>query len=367
MPTELELFRDSAMAFIAESIDSNLACPAFGVILSPELHEPARRWQHHMFESGWAGLYWPAEFGGQGLTRAHDAIWHEECARARVAPYLNLQGIVLAGEAIMRSGTQAQKERYLRSTLSGDTLWCQLFSEPGAGSDLASLQSRATEDGGNYMLSGQKVWSSNAQFAQMGILLARTHPEAPRHRGISFFLLDMSLPGIDIRPLRQITGEEEFCEVFFDDVSMPSRALLGPENEGWRVAMEVLSDERGSVGASGVITLEHKLAEIAALAFDSEAHSDGLAQLLGQGQALKALLNRLGSEPAMAPVAKLARTEVDTRAEALAATLRGPDAMLSSEATDRFLYAPGMRIAGGTSEIQRNLIGERLLGLPREP
>lgn len=366
--TDLDEFRGQIAAHLNAERAAGHACPAFGAILPPHLHPEALQWQGRLAETGHAGLHWPREYGGQGLSRAHSAVWYEECAKAEVAPYLNLQGIVLAGEAVLRSGTEAQKERFLAPTLSGEILWCQLFSEPGAGSDLAGLQSRAVRDGDHYVLNGQKVWSSNGQFAEFGILMARTNPDLPKHRGISFFLLDMSLPGVDVRPLKQMTGDEEFCEVFFDDVEMPLEALLGPENEGWRVAMEVLGDERGSFGAAGVISLEQKLDGIAALApGDDPIATHNLAGLLGRGHALKAMLHRAADDPLMAPAAKVLRSELDVDANALAAGLRGPKAMLLDAETETFLYAPGMRIAGGSSEIQRNIIGERILGLPREP
>ncbi|MEM7276117.1 MAG: acyl-CoA dehydrogenase family protein, partial [Actinomycetota bacterium] len=360
--------RGEAGAFRAESRASGIAGPAFGAILPPGHHRPAVAWQRYLADQGWAGLHWPVANGGRGLSRAHTAVWFEECARARVAPYLNLQGLILAGEALLRSGTDAQRERFLRPTLTGEILWCQLFSEPGAGSDLAGLATAAVRDGDHWVLNGQKVWCSNGQFAQFGILLARTDPDARKHRGISFFCLDMTSPGVEVRPLRQMTGDEEFCEVFFDDVIVPADALLGPEHDGWRVAMEVLGDERSSVGASGAIGLEQRLTELAAAgAGDDPLAVDELAGLLARGHALRALLDRRGDDVALAPAAKLLRTEVDLAATELTAAFRGADALLLDETTEQFLYAPGMRIAGGTSEIQRNIIGERLLGLPREP
>ena len=367
---DLDVFRDQVSAYLADAKETGIACDAFGAILPPKYHAEALAWQRHLAGTGYAGLHWPSEHGGQGLTRAHSAIWHEECARARVAPYVNLQGMILAAEAIMRSGTEEQQTRFLRPTSTAEILWCQLFSEPGAGSDLAGLGTRAVADGDRYVLNGQKVWCSNGQFAQYGILLARTDDDAPKHKGISFFLLDMTLPGIDVRPLRQMTGDQEFCEVFFDDVQMPADALLGPLHEGWRVAMEVLGDERGSFGAAGVISLEHKLDAVAQTMTELDADpvaSESLTKLLSKGHALRALLDRSGADVAMAPAAKLLRTEVDSETNMLSAALRGPRAMLWDDETETFLYAPGMRIAGGTSEIQRNIIGERLLGLPREP
>ena len=303
-----------------------------------------------------------------GLTPDHNVIWHEECAIAEVAPYLNLQGLVLAGEAILRSGTQLQKDRYLQPTLRNEILWCQLFSEPGAGSDLAGLQTSAVADGDQFVLNGQKVWSSNAQFAQFGILMARTGNDQPRHKGISFFLLDMALEGVEVRPIKQMTGDSEFCEVFFTDVSMSSDSLLGEANDGWGVAMSVLEDERSGAGAAGVISLGKRLEKMAenSSALD-DVRSEQLTQILNRGRALQSLMERRGGDPLIAPIAKLMNSELGYSEAQLNSLLQGAGAMLQSTATEDLLYSPGMRIAGGSSEIQRNIIGERILGLPREP
>jgi alkylation response protein AidB-like acyl-CoA dehydrogenase len=363
----VDAFRAEVATFLAAAAADGTACPAFGAILPPALHERARAWQGRIFEAGYAGLHWPRELGGQGLGREYAAVWSEECAKASVSPYLNLQGLVLAGEAIRRSGTPDQQRRFLRPTLSGEILWCQLFSEPNAGSDLASLQSSAVADGDDFVLDGQKVWCSNGQFAEFGILLARTDPDRRGHKGISFFLLDMSLPGIDVRPLKQMTGDAEFCEVFFDAVRMPSDALLGPLHGGWQVAMEVLQDERGSGGSAGLISLERRLDHLASLKTGDPVTTDALIDLITRGHALKAMLSRQGAGPATSSAAKLTRTELEVDAEDLEATMRGAEAMLDGSKTQRFLYSPGMKIAGGSSEIQRNIIGEQILGLPREP
>ncbi len=364
----LEAFRGTTAAFLQEAVAAGEACPAYGAILVPALHDHARRWQEFCFNHGWAGLHWPAEYGGRGLSRAHTGVWMEECERAGVAPYLNLQGIVLAGEAIMRTGTDAQRQQFLRPILTGEMLWCQLFSEPGNGSDLGGLTTAAVPDGSHFVLNGQKVWSSNAQFAEYGILMARTEPDAPKHRGISFFLLDMTLPGIEVRPIKQMTGDSEFCEVFFDDVAMPGDALLGERGGGWGVAMAVLEDERGGAGSSGVISLRKRLTKMIDAAGDAgPLGRQSLAELHARGNALAALMELHGADPRMAPVAKLANSELGYDEVATGASLRGAEAMLASDETEAFLYAPGMRIAGGTSEIQRNIIGERVLGLPREP
>jgi alkylation response protein AidB-like acyl-CoA dehydrogenase len=307
------------------------------------------------------------EYGGRGLSLAHNGVWIEECARAQVQPYLNLQGLVLAGEAILRSGTDEQRRRFLPPTLTGEVLWCQLFSEPGAGSDLTSLTTSAVRDGDRYLVTGTKVWSSNAQHAEFGILLARTDAAQRGHRGISFFLLDMATPGIEVRPIRQMTGDSEFCEVFLDGVVVPADALLGPENEGWRVGSEVLLDERGG-SAAGLVSLERRLDQLLRSLDGDPARRDALLRVYVRGQALRTMLMRGGpGGAAAASSAKLMRTELEFDIEVLLTSLRGADALLAGPATDRFLYAPGMRIAGGTSEIQRNIIGERVLGLPREP
>ena len=360
-----EDFRRDAAAFLADAVADDLHCPAFGAIMPPAVHDRARTWQRRMYDGGYAGLHWPADHGGRGLDRAYTAIWTEECAKAQVQPYLNLQGLILAGEAIMRRGTPDQQAAFLRPTLTGDILWCQLFSEPEAGSDLGGLLTTATRDGDRYFVNGQKVWCSNGQFAEYGILLARTDADEPGHRGISFFLLDMRLPGITVRPLSQMTGDQEFCEVFLDDVEVSTNALLGPEHGGWLVAMEVLQDERGSAGAAGLIALERRLDTLGQLNGDDDLLGDELMRLIARGHALRTLLLRSSADPAAASTSKLSRSELDFEVEGLTTTLRGAEAMLLDERTERFLYSPGMRIAGGTSEIQRNIIGERVLGLPR--
>ncbi len=363
--SDLESFRADAASFIASAVDADVACRAFGAILPPDLHDRARGWQRHMADHGFAALHWPVEVGGRGLTRAHTSVWAEECARAEVSPYLNLQGIVLAGEAILRSGTDAQRAHHLPPTATGEVLWCQLFSEPEAGSDLASLRTAAVADGDGFVVTGQKTWCSNGQLAERGILMARTG--GPGHRGISFFLVDMDLPGIEVRPLRQMTGDAEFTEVFMDEVRIPGDALLGPLDGGWGVGMGVLGDERGSSDASGLIGLDRRLARLASMAAGDPVERDRLAGVLMRGHALRSVLVRADGGPGAGSAAKLLRTELESDASRLAVDLAGAEGMLEGGPTTGFLYSPGMRIAGGSSEIQRNIIGERVLGLPREP
>lgn len=363
-------FRDAASAFIEQSVAAGIACPEFGAIMPPAMLEQARTWQQHCFAHGFTGIHWPAAHGGLGLGQAHAAAWSELCAVHQVAPYMNFQGYVLAGGAIIAFGTDDQKARWLRPTLAAETLWCQLFSEPGSGSDLVSLSTRADPDGdGGWIINGQKVWSSTAQFADMAILLARTNPDEPGHRGISFFLFDMRQDGVDVRPITQMTGDQEFCEVFLTDAHVGADGLLGELHTGWTVATSVLADERSSVGAAGV-AMRHRLAELAQRCSGGDGEPGLSARslaLLTTGHATEKMLARSGGAPLLGPLAKLALTEHQSASANLAVDQLGPGGMLGGAEIDAFLYAPGMRIAGGTSEIQRNLIGERLLGLPREP
>lgn len=362
----IEQFRDRAAEFIEDSVASGVACRSFGAIMPPAMHEHALRWQRHMFAHGWAGVAWPREFGGQGRPAEWAHVWAEECAQRQVAEYMNFQGFVLAGGAMLRFGTEEQKARYLQPTLAADLLWCQLFSEPGAGSDLSSLTTRAEASGDGWEVTGQKVWSSTAQLADVAILLARTDSDTPGHRGISFFLFDMDQPGVEVRPIKQMTGDHEFCEVFLDRARVRSDQLLGPLHGGWGVATSVLGDERAAVGAAG-IGLQQRLDDLASSIGDEPIPRDRVMQIRARGGALHRLLDRSGGDPMLGPLVKLAMTEIETARTTTVIDLLGADGIGTGDSQEAFLYAPGMRVAGGTSEIQRNLIGERLLGLPREP
>ncbi len=360
-------FRQRVIGFLDASIAEDIACPSFGAIMPPAMFERARAWQQHCFANGFAGIDWPTEYGGQGLSFDHAQAWNDECARRGVTAYMNFQGFILAGGAIRKYGTEEQKQRYLRATLAADILWCQLFSEPNSGSDLVSLGSRAEPTGDGWLVTGQKVWSSTAQLAQYAILLARTNPQEAGHRGISFFLFDMNSPGVDVRPLTQMTGDQEFCEVFLTDAPLAADDLLGPLHGGWTVATSVLADERSAVGAAG-IGLRRSLDQLVTPATtEDEVARDRLLDLTATGGALGQLLNRSAGNPLLGPLTKLGLTEIASRMTTFAVDTQGPAGMIDNDATEPFLYAPGMRVAGGTSEIQRNLIGERLLGLPREP
>lgn len=344
----------------------------YGAICPPDLVDEGLQWHRTIRDAGYAGLHWPEEYGGRGLTAEHNGVWLLECARAGVPPFFNMVGLVLTGGAIQGYGTPEQKDRHLRATLDTEHVWCQLFSEPGAGSDLASLSTRAVADGDRYIVNGQKVWCSGGRYSNWGILMARTRSldEASKHEGISFFLCPMDLPGIEVRPLKQMTGEAEFDEVFFTDVELPADHLLGPLHGGWGVGMAVLTSERGHIGTS-VISLERRLEQTARLAESRELSAierQELAELLSRGNSYKAMAQRQGPVASTAAsLMKLGITEMMFDTAMLRGDLGGASSLIVGPDAAGMLSAPGGRIAGGTSQVQRSIIGERLLGLPREP
>jgi len=365
---DLEGFRTEVARWLVGN--KQFAPRDYGAICPPDLIDEGIEWQKRIFAAGYAGLHWPAEHGGQGLTPAHHGVWVEECAKAGVPPILNMVGLVLAGGAVMAFGTDDHKKEHLRRTLSAEHVWCQLFSEPGAGSDLGSLSTKAERDGDRFIVNGQKVWCSGGRCSNWGILMARTNPEAPKHEGISFFLCPMDLPGIEVRPLRQMTGEAEFDEVFFTDVELPADALIGPLHGGWGVGMAVLTNERGHIGAS-IIGLERRIDQMAALGrgrgLDMKQRQQ-LATLMSRGIAYKSVAQTQGPVASTASsLMKLGITEMMFDIAMLRGDISGADAMLEGPDATGMLAAPGGRIAGGSSQVQRNIIGERLLGLPREP
>jgi alkylation response protein AidB-like acyl-CoA dehydrogenase len=364
----VEEFAQEAKQWLAEN--KHLAPRDYGAICPPDMVNEGLAWQKHLYASGKAGIHWPVEFGGQGLTAAHQAQWLYECALVGVPGVLNMVGLVLTGGAVQKFGTPEQQAKHLNATLRADHVWCQLFSEPGAGSDLGSLSTKAERDGDRYIVNGQKVWCSGGRYSNWGILMARTNSDAPKHEGISFFLLDMSLPGIEIRPLKQMTGEAEFDEVFFTNVEMPADALLGPLHGGWGVGMAVLTSERGHIGTS-VISLERRLDSISRLAEGrdlSPTERQEIVKLLSKGMAYKAMAQRQGPVASTAAsLMKLGITEMMFETSILRSNISGMDSLLLGPEAFGVLSAPGGRIAGGTSQVQRNIIGERLLGLPREP
>ncbi|EUA39390.1 acyl-CoA dehydrogenase, C-terminal domain protein [Mycobacterium avium subsp. avium 2285 (R)] len=347
-----------------------------------------QRWTGLLYGNGYAGTDWPTEYGGRtDRTARHAIIVGEELARAQVP---GVQGAgTLAAHALINFGTEEQRRRHLPRIRAGQEMWCQLFSEPGAGSDLASLRTRAVRDGDKYVLNGQKVWTTDGHWAHYGYLLARTEPDAPKHKGISAFLLDMSLPGVTVRPLRELTGTSDFNEVFFDDVSVPADAMIGAPGEGWKIANASLAHERTGVGAA-VVKLRGALEAITALAHTATVQGraaiengwvrDRIGSLTADVEALSALTDAnvhrwlQGRErPHDAPMAKLMFSEINLAIATFAVELGGeagvlvegdPQALADGRWQDEWLYARAYTIAGGSSEIMRTLIAERGLGLP---
>ena len=335
-----------------------------------------RWWQGELYRGGWAGITWPKQFGGRSGTVLEEAVFQQEQSRYGVSNGAFSVGIGMAGPTIVAHGTEAQQQRYLDAMLRGDEVWCQLFSEPGAGSDLASLATRAVRDGDQWVVNGQKVWTSGARQSDWAILLARTNPEAPKHRGITFFLVDMRTPGIDVRPLRQINGGYHFNEVFLTDVAVPHANVVGEVDSGWRVAMTTLTNERHVIGSGGGGTT---VADVIALARRAGRAGDPrVRQRLADLHIRQELLRYLGyrtrtalaAGEALGPessVAKLMNGKRGTDLAELAVEIAGAEGLLDGSWSDGFLFSGASRIGGGTDEVQRNVIAERVLGLPREP
>ena len=349
--------------------------------------EFGRRWQATLAADRWVGIHWPPEYGGRGASPVQVAIFNMEYARSRAPQPVNRVGINLAGPTLLAHGTEEQKRRWLPAILTAEEIWCQLFSEPDAGSDLASLRTRAERVDGGWLVSGQKVWTSYAQFARWGICLARTDPEAPRHRGISYLVVDMHAPGVEIRPLVQITGDAEFNEVFLSQVFVPDDHLVGALHGGWAVANTTLAHERGTAFPfKEQVVHEVYLDELWQLAaregrLDDVDVRDALAQSYVELRVLRLhnwrTLSRLakGVEPGPeSSVTKLAWTEMTQALSARALDVVGAGAPLwwGAERNPgggfwqrQWLWSKAASIAGGTSEVQRTIIGERILGLPR--
>jgi alkylation response protein AidB-like acyl-CoA dehydrogenase len=338
-----------------------------------------KAWQRTLDDAGYVGLLWPREYGGHGAPPVQQAILNEELARVRAPQLLNRVGINNAGPTLIAHGTPAQKARLLPPILSGDEMWCQLFSEPGAGSDLAAVRTKAERQGDHFRVTGQKVWTSYAQFSKWAILLARTDSQAPKHRGLTYFILDMESPGITIRPLTQATGSTEFSEVFLEDVAVPTAHVIGAVNNGWEIAMTTLAHERGTGFAFKEQVLQRiALDDVRVRARTLDKHRDPVVrQEIARGHIdveIMRLLNcrtltRLahGLEPGPeSSIVKLFWASLTQRLHELALAVEGPAAVRADGRWPQaFLWSRVASIAGGTSEVQANIIAQRLLGLPR--
>ena len=342
-----------------------------------------RGWQAKLARDRWVGVHWPEAYGGRGAGAEASYIFQEEMARARAPEVINRIGVNLVGPSLMKHGTDAQKDRYLARILSCEDVWCQLFSEPGAGSDLTALRTVAVRDGDVYRVTGQKVWTSWAQYADFGILIARTDPGSAKARGISYMIVDMHAPGVEVRPLRQMTGSSEFNEVFLDDVRVPVANLVGEEGRGWEIAQTTLAHERGTSPRQLVI---HRmlLEDLVRLAREREGAGEaGLRQdvaaaaieveiaKLNNWRTLTRLVRGepLGPESSFIKLywSEMSQRMHDTVMRALGphAALRGTDAPTRGRLADSWLYYRAASIFAGTSEVQRNIIAQRVLGLPR--
>ena len=378
-------------AWLAKNLPPDLCLddPADDRVASDrETFERRRAWQKTMHGAGWVGISWPKEYGGRGATLIERVIWDEEYAAARAPVLPAAMGLNLVGPTIIHWGTDEQKRRYLRPILSGEEVWAQGFSEPGAGSDLAGLRTRAEDQGDHFLINGQKVWTSGAHFAHWIIVLARTDPNAPKHKGISAFLVPLDTKGITVRPLVLLTGHRHFNEVFFEDVVVPKENLLGPLNQGWTVSTTTLMHERHSAGArnpigqvKSLIAVARRLRHDGDSAWEDPLVRQRLAQLAIDCEAMKytrmrSLTRQLRGEPPgpEGSILKVFGSELGVRIADAAGEILGMHALVnegSEEVPDaprwfnRVLAARQYTISAGTSEIQRNIIGERVLGLPK--
>ncbi len=381
-------FRADARAWLADHVGPyRVETPALPFAdAGDDAHlDRGRAWQRELHAGGWAGLGWPGEYGGRDLPMALQAVWAEELAAAGAPPPVNLIGEAVAGPAILAHGTAEQRRRYLPPILDAGEIWCQMFSEPDAGSDLAAVAATATPHEGGWTVDGHKTWSSGAHYADRGLLLARTDARVPKHEGLTCFLLDMHAPGVVVRPVRQMTGGSAFDDVLLDGSKAADADRLGPAGGGWAVAMTALASERHQLGlgsaraGAGVDRLldelrpcaDPVLRQLAAqLVIDART-----AQLLGRsggqgpsgplsgGQGPSGPLS--GGQGPEAALVKLASARVSRRYDELVDAMRGAGSMLTDEHTLRQLWLPATRIAGGTDEILKNVIAERVLGLPK--
>jgi alkylation response protein AidB-like acyl-CoA dehydrogenase len=373
-------FRHEVREWIAANLPDELRSHRGGAARfdGPEV----RAWSRALYEAGYAGLTWPAEYGGGGRPYTHQAIYLEEMARAEAPPHLGVIGLGMAGPTIIAHGSDAQKARYLPHILSADEIWCQGFSEPDAGSDLAGVRTSARLEGDRFVVDGQKVWSSYAHIADWCILVTRSDPASERHDGLTYLVVDMRSRGVEVRPLRQITGEAEFNEIFFDAVQVPVENVLGDIGGGWRVAMTTLLHERGTLGFALVATLEVAVGKLLELARDRGAtpvQRDAIAREWIDLQALRltayrslSALMRSGVPGPEGSILKLQWSEANQRVTKLALELLGADAQLLGESAPyggywqhHQLRSRGNTIEAGTSEILRAIVAERVLGLPR--
>ncbi len=332
-----------------------------------------REWSRLLYEAGYAGLTWPKEYGGAGAPYSLQAIFYEEMAAAQAPPHVGVIGLGMAGPTIIAHGTEEQKARYLQPLLAADEIWCQGFSEPDAGSDLAAARTRAERRGDVYVVNGQKVWSSFAHIADFCILVTQQFPEEPRYRNLTYLIVDMHAPGVEVRPLRQITGEAEFNEIFFSDVEVPVENRLGDEGDGWNVAMTTLLHERGTLGFALTATFDAGVQRLLELGNGDARLRERIAAEWIELQALRytnyralGTYQRTGIPGPEGSGVKLRWSEANQRMTKLARELQGAEGILDDGWWQhQQLRSRGNTIEAGTSEVLRNIVAERVLGLPR--
>jgi alkylation response protein AidB-like acyl-CoA dehydrogenase len=343
-----------------------------------------RQWQRKLHSEGWAGVSWPKEYGGRGATLVEQAIFNEETVRSRTPSVANVLGIAMGGPTVIAHGTEEQRKRYLPPILSADEIWCQGFSEPESGSDLASLKTRAVRHGDEWVVTGQKVWTTLAHQAKWCMLVARTDPDAPKHKGITYFLMDMEQEAVGVRPLVQITGEAEFNELFIEEARIPHENIVGGEGNGWAVAITTLMHERATLAFGLQVAVQIALRELVeesktarggngGVASDDPVIRQRLSQLLIESEVLRlnayrglSAIMRNGVPGPEGSLGKWHWSEVNQSLTELAMDIAGPRAMLAdTDWTYRFLRARANSIEGGTTEILKNIVAERVLGLPR--
>jgi alkylation response protein AidB-like acyl-CoA dehydrogenase len=337
-----------------------------------------KKWQLRLHEAGYAGLSWPKEFGGRGATLIEQAIFGEETARAKAPSPANVLGLVMGGPVVIAHGTEEQKGRYLEKILSGEEIWCQGFSEPDAGSDLAALKTRAVKSNGEWVVTGQKVWTTLAHTAKWCMLVARTDQDAPKHQGLTYFLMDMEQEAVQVRPLRQITGEAEFNELFIEEARIPDENVVGGVGNGWTVAITTLMHERAGLGAASAISVKIALGALMELARERGVDEDPsirqrIAQLYMEAEALRLTawrgLTQIMKTGIPGPEGSLPKwqwSDTNQKLSELAVEIQGEEGLdRESDWTYRFLRSRANSIEGGTTEILRNIIAERVLGLPK--
>ena len=337
-----------------------------------------KAWQRKLADAGWAGISWPKEYGGRGATLIEQAIFNEEIVRAKAPQVANVLGLVMGGPVVIAHGTEEQKQRYLKPILTAEEIWCQGFSEPESGSDLASLKTKAVKDNGDWVVTGQKVWTTFAHEAKWCMLVARTDFDAPKHKGLTYFLMDMEQDAVQVRPLRQITGESEFNELFIEEARIPDENVVGGVGNGWMVALTTLMHERAGLAFGLQVQLKIALGQVMELAKEHGLDQDPvvrqkIAQLYIESEAIRLNASRgltqimkTGIPGPEGSLTKWMWSDTNQALTELAMDIRGPDApIIDSDWTYRFLRARANSIEGGTTEILKNIVAERVLGLPR--